>query len=215
MAQYEMELQSGLNFYVVSSAFQKTIRRGMEHEALWFGTELYLSGYEEYAWFRLRVIVSEDIGIANPSLPAQIQSLYQTYLDFKKKKNKHGPEKLPFFHALLLVIRSPKSRLIDNLLAEYMFIRETVEVPDLNAPELDFVSDMHTFAGKKLGRGLDHFYEEGGKIEDCPDWLIKEEFDVRDRVWHKYKIEEEKEKLKSSKRSEARTGELFNNLEDE
>ena len=206
---YKLTLQSGLDFFTVSSAFQKTIRRGMEHEALWFGTELYLSGYEEYAWFRLRVIVSEDIGIANPSLPAQVQSLYQTYLDFKKKKNKHGPEKLPFFHALLLVIRSPKSRLIDNLLAEYMFIRETVPKPVLNSPELDFVADMHTAKGKKLGRGLDHFYSEGGKIENCPDWLIKEEFIVRDRVWFKYQQEE----LKTVKSSLFQK-DLFNEVSD-
>lgn len=187
---YRLTLQSGLDFFTVSSAFQKTIRRGMEHEALWFGTELYLSGYEEYAWFRLRVIVSEDVGIANPDLPAQVQALYQTYLDFKKKKNRHSPEKLPFFHALLLVVRSPKSRLIDNLLSEYMFIRDTVEAPDLNSKELDFVSDMHTILGKKLGRGLDHFYEEGGKIENCPDWLEEEEYNVRNRVWKKYQEEE-------------------------
>jgi replication-associated recombination protein RarA len=187
---YRLTLQSGLDFFTVSSAFQKTIRRGMEHEALWFGTELYLSGYEEYAWFRLRVIVSEDVGIANPALPAQVQALYQTYLDFKKKKNRHSPEKLPFFHALLLLVRSPKSRLIDNLLSEYMFIRDTVEAPDLNSKDLDFIKDLHTAAGKKLGRGLDHFYEEGGKIENCPDWLEEEEYNVRNRVWKKYQEEE-------------------------
>ena len=75
MAKYEMRLNSGMNFYHVASAYQKCVRRGMEHEALWFGTELYMSGYEEYAWFRLRVMVSEDIGLANPTLPAQVDAL--------------------------------------------------------------------------------------------------------------------------------------------
>ena len=71
-----------------------------------------------------------------------------------------------------------------------MFIRDTVEQPDLNSKDLDFVSDMHTSVGKKLGRGLDHFYEEGGKIENCPDWLEEEEYNVRNRVWKKYQEEE-------------------------
>ena len=77
MSSYEMKTKSGLDFYTCSSAFQKFIRRGSEHEALWFGTELYISGYDEYVWFRMKVIVSEDIGLANPNIVCQINSLYQ------------------------------------------------------------------------------------------------------------------------------------------
>ncbi|MDQ0592179.1 replication-associated recombination protein RarA [Chryseobacterium ginsenosidimutans] len=183
---YQLKTQSGINFFTCSSAFQKFVRRGMEHEALWFGTELYISGYEEYVWFRMRVMVCEDVGLANPQLTARIQSLYQVYLDFKKKKNKHGPERLPFVNALLLLVRSEKSRIVDNILCEYIFLRETIEVPNLDKPEYDFVWDMHTLKGKKMGRGNDHFYEEAGKITNEPDWLLDEEYEIRDRVWKKY-----------------------------
>lgn len=184
---YQMQTKSGLNFFHISSAFQKCIRRGMEHEAMWFGTELYISGYEEYAWFRLRVICSEDVGLANPNLIVQVNALYQTYLDFKKKKNAHGPEKLPFANALLLVIRSAKSRLVDNKLCYYFFLRDTMEQPALP----DFTFDMHTIEGKKKGRGNDYFYEESAKIENFNPELVPDEYEFRDKVWELYKIEDE------------------------
>ena len=206
MSSYSPILQSGLNFYTASSAFQKCIRRGMQDEALWLGTEFYLSGYEEYAWFRLRVIVSEDVGLANPELPSQIQALYQTYIDFKKKKNKHGPERLPFIHALLLVIRSPKSRLVDNYLCEYFFLRETVEQPDLNDKKYDFIWDMHTLKGKQKGRGNEHFYNEGGKVENVPDWLQEEEELMKQIMLRKEVQKEIDDAQRQDRRLSARTG---------
>ena len=183
MAKYEMRLNSGMNFYHVASAYQKCVRRGMEHEALWFGTELYMSGYEEYAWFRLRVMVSEDIGLANPTLPAQVDALYRTYLDFKKKKNKHQPEKLQYVHALLLAVRSAKSRLVDNKLGHYFDLRYTMDTPELP----DFVFDMHTIEGKRKGRGNQHFFDESAHIENAGLDLVPDEFEVRDlmmRLWN-------------------------------
>lgn len=183
MAKYEMRLNSGMNFYHVASAYQKCVRRGMEHEALWFGTELYMSGYEEYAWFRLRVMVSEDIGLANPTLPAQVDALYRTYLDFKKKKNKHQPEKLQYVHALLLAVRSAKSRLVDNKLGHYFDLRYTMDTPELP----DFVFDMHTIEGRKMKRGNQHFFDESAHIENAGLDLVPDEFEVRDqmmRLWN-------------------------------
>lgn len=183
---YQLKTQNDLNFYHVSSAFQKCVRRGMEKEALWYGTELFISGYEEYAWFRIMVMCSEDVGLANPNLIVQIHSLHQTYSIFKKKKNKHGPERLPFMNALLLLIRSSKSRIVDNILCEQFFLRESIEQPEYP----DFVFDMHTREGKRMGRGNEHFYEESAKIEGIPLELIEEEFEIRDRVRDKYLMQE-------------------------
>lgn len=180
---YELRLNSGLNFYHVASAFQKAIRRGDEHKALWYGTEFYLSNYGGYAWFRMQVMMSEDIGLAEPHLPAQINALYQTYERFKKKKNKHAPEKLPFIHAILLMCRAKKSRIVDNLLCEYMDGDLRAKMPQ---PEFgDEVFGMHTREGKKMGRGNDFFYEHEAHIEN--EGLPEEEYIVRDRVWEKYK----------------------------
>jgi replication-associated recombination protein RarA len=45
---------------------QKCIRRGLERDALFWATELDRSNFGEYVWKRLRIIASEDIGIADP-----------------------------------------------------------------------------------------------------------------------------------------------------
>lgn len=176
-----MITKSGLDFYVCSSAFQKFIRRGMEHEALWYGTELYLSSYDEYAWFRLKVIVSEDIGLANPHIASQINALYVTYTELKKKKNKHQPEKLQFIHAVILCVRSQKSRLIDNKVSYYFDLRDKCPKPELP----DYIFDMHTIKGKILKRGNDHFYEEAAHINNW-DERIDDEYSFRDMVWEMY-----------------------------
>jgi len=179
---YPLFTKGGYSFYHATSAFQKFIRRGMEHEALYFGTELYLSNYEEYVWFRIRVMVSEDIGLAMPYLPAQIDALYNTYTEFKKKKNKHCPEKLPFCHAIMLLARSQKSRLVDNKLCYYFDLRDTQE--KLTLP--DFVFDMHTIEGRMKKRGNDHFYEESAKITNENTSICPDEYEFRDFVWNLY-----------------------------
>jgi len=48
----------------VTSALQKSIRRALEEEALFWATELDLAGFGANAWKRLRIIASEDIGLA-------------------------------------------------------------------------------------------------------------------------------------------------------
>lgn len=210
MSSYQMFTQSGINFYHAASAFQKFIRRGMENEALWYGTELYMSGYEEYVWFRLRVIVSEDIGLANPTLPAQVHALYQTYQDFKKKKNKHAPEKLQFIHALLLVIRSPKSRLVDNKLCLYMDVRKYAPQPPLP----DFVFDMHTTEGRKKGRGNKHFFEESAAIVNANLDLVPDEFEFRDYVAGLYEQQDNEPKPPKPPKVSKAQEKLFEDIDD-
>jgi replication-associated recombination protein RarA len=179
MSNYNLQTVGGHSFYTVASAIQKYVRRGDEHKALYWFSELFISGFDAYAWKRIKVMVSEDIGLANPDLPAQIHSLHQTYLEMKKEKNKHSPEKLPFIHAVLLLVRSPKSRIVDNLLCQYFDLRENLEVPAFD----DYVYCLHTIEGKKKGRGNRHFYEDAAKITND---IMPEEYEVRDRVASQY-----------------------------
>lgn len=179
MSSYEMRTVGGHNFYTVASAIQKYVRRGDEHKALYWFTELFISGYDNYAWKRIKVMVSEDVGLANPTLPHQIHALYQTYVEMKKEKNKHCPEKLPFVHAVLLLVRSPKSRIVDNLLCQYFDLRDNLQTPEFD----DYVFCLHTLEGKKKGRGNRHFYEEAAHIENSN---MPEEYDVRDHVAEQY-----------------------------
>lgn len=153
----------GYDFFECSSAFQKSIRRGDEDNAMFFGVELFNSGYGEYVWKRLKIITSEDVGLAEPLMPANIQALYQSYVEqVKKKDEKNRPERLQITHAILLLCRAKKSRLIDWTLIAYWNVHN-IEHPR-QIP--DYAFDKHTQKGRSLGRGIEHFYEIGSVLDN-------------------------------------------------
>lgn len=155
----------------VTSAMQKCVRRGQEDAALFWATELDLSGFGEYVWKRLRIMASEDIGIGEAIAAAQVRALYENWLDQRKKADtKHAPERLFLIHAVLVLCRSYKSRAVDNaLIVFYEGKRETRPIPD-------FALDRHTQRGRRLRRGWHHFFTEG-----VGDKMIPDEYETRAR----------------------------------
>jgi replication-associated recombination protein RarA len=155
----ELTTKGGYNCGEVTSAMQKCIRRGLEEDALFWATELDLTGYGEYVWKRLRIIASEDVGLADSHAASTIYSLYQSWqLQRKLKDTKHAPERLFLVHAVLILSRAPKSRTVDHaLIAMYEATRERRGIPD-------FALDRHTARGRKLRRGWRHFWEHGAKL---------------------------------------------------
>lgn len=151
---------NGYDFGEVSSAFQKSVRRGLEADALYWAVELDLSGYAEYLWKRMRIITSEDVGLADPVMPATIYALYELWRDLKNKKDKHKPERLPLIHAVLALVRCRKSRVIDHAIC-VAYAQHSGRHP---IPE--WALDKHTIEGKRMGRGFDHFFTEGIKMEN-------------------------------------------------
>lgn len=151
------------DFFQVASTIQKSIRRGDEDTAMYFTVEMFLSGYDEYVWKRLKIMCSEDVGLADPMMPANIQALYEMYIAQKKKKDeKHRPERLFLTHAVLLLCRAQKSRLVDWTLINYWSTHEIEakrEIPD-------YAFDKHNQKGRSMGRGIDHFYAEGSLLEN-------------------------------------------------
>ena len=104
MSLYKVTTVNGHLLPEVVSALQKCIRRGQVDDALYWAVDMYLTGYDEYAWKRLRIMASEDVGPAEPNLPATIEALYHTYTDLKKKKDEsHAPQRLQFVHAVILL----------------------------------------------------------------------------------------------------------------
>jgi replication-associated recombination protein RarA len=149
----------------VASAFQKSIRRGEEEDALFFGTELDISGYGEYAWKRMKIMASEDVGLAEPMAAITIQSLYQSWKEQRTKKDtKHEPERLFFVHAILVLVRARKSREVDNALVLFY---EGDRRGELNREIPDYALDKHTQRGRQMRRGHSHFWDEGAKIENA------------------------------------------------
>jgi replication-associated recombination protein RarA len=144
-----------------SSALQKSIRRGLEEEALFWATELDKSGYGEYVWKRLKIIASEDVGLAWSAGPAVVHGLYHSWLEQKKKKDEeHYPERLFLVHAVILLTRAPKSRIVDHALCCFYNNDED------KRPVPDYAFDKHTMRGWRLGRGFEHFFNEASKLEN-------------------------------------------------
>lgn len=157
---YQMLTRKNYDFFECSSAMQKSVRRGYERDALFFAIELYASGYSKYVWKRIFIMVSEDIGMANPDLPQRIQALYQNWLFIADKNVSDGT--LPIIHAILELCRSKKSRHLDHAKVWALSTDYRPDVPD-------YALDTHTRRGKKMGRSLKFFVEEGSKINNFVD----------------------------------------------
>ncbi len=151
----------GYDHYELLSAMQKCIRRGMDYEAVHFAAEL-----EEFnptmLWNRLKIIACEDIGPANPTMPLLIDLLHKQYLA-EKSKLAESSYKLFFVNAVVCLCRSQKSRITDDLL-NVVYAERECEGKFLAIP--DFALDMHTREGKSKGRGIDHFFSEGNRLEN-------------------------------------------------
>lgn len=124
--------------------------------------ELYNSGYEKHLWKRMLYIASEDVGLGDPLVQLQVKSLHSTWEWHRKEyKEETGAGKLFTMHALLLLVRANKSRLLDDLLwvreEQWLCGRKEKKVPK-------FAYDMFTLAGKKMGRGLRWFFEQSAKL---------------------------------------------------
>ena len=158
---FTMTTTSGYDFFEVSSAFQKSVRRGLEEDALYWGMELVKSNYDEYLWKRIKIISSEDIGLAEPNISANIAALNGFYNEQKAKKDKkHTPEHLFIIHAIILLCRARKSRLVDwKAICHTCGERKKKEIPD-------YALDKHTRKGKSKKRGFEHFFQESTILEN-------------------------------------------------
>ena len=147
---------NGHSLFECSSAMQKSVRRGEIDDAMYFAVELDMSGYGEYLWRRLRTIASEDIGLANPHLPATLSALYESWVDFANREQK--TDRIFLAHAVLLLCTSAKSRIADNLQIAHYASHERREVPD-------YAYDMHTQKGRQMGRGVEHFFASSTVVD--------------------------------------------------
>jgi replication-associated recombination protein RarA len=158
----------------VASALQKEIRRGNEREALFWATELELSGNASYVWKRLLIIASEDVGIADSNVALTVRALYENWLEMSRKvkeKRHAGFYRVFLAHAVCLLARAPKSRMLDHaLMVMYEGDRPTPPIPD-------YAIDKHTAEGRRRGRGTEHFFDVGAQlanVSEVPDPYAQE-----------------------------------------
>jgi replication-associated recombination protein RarA len=152
-----------------TSAMQKCIRRGLEEEALFWATELDLSGYAAYVWRRLQIIASEDIGLADPNVCVQVRALCENWVEQRKnapKERRNITGRILLVHAILICARAKKSRMVDTaLITMYRSERPQREIPDC-------ALDMHTAKGRAAQRGVDHFFKVGAAINNAARDLL-------------------------------------------
>jgi replication-associated recombination protein RarA len=150
----------GYDIYELLSALQKDIRRCNEYQALHWAIELETYNVKAL-WNRLRVIASEDIGIANSEATVLVDVLEKHYFDAVQRKN--DSSRLFLVHAVLYLARSQKSRIVDDLLiTAYGNIKYNGE----KLPIPDYALDIHTLRGKKMGRDTKFFTEESSRVNN-------------------------------------------------
>lgn len=162
---YEVKTRKEYDFYECSSAFQKSIRRGNEKDALFFGFELYASGYSKYIWKRMLIIASEDIGLADDSVAVKLNALHSNWCAISDGGGGNG-DSIPFIHAVMIMARAKKSRLTDEAKIYAMKTDDNPEIPD-------YALDVHTKRGKMKGRGLKYFVDTASQLNnkvELPDY---------------------------------------------
>lgn len=140
------------------SAMQKAIRRNEMTNAYYWA--LMLEQFNpKMLWNRLQVIVSEDIGRAQPELAATFEVVRKWYFE-ELAKGKNGAIQLS--HIISQMASGPKCRDADNLCVAVLD-RQYYEKFDIPIP--DEALDMHTLRGKQMGRGIEFWWDEACKLD--------------------------------------------------
>jgi len=155
----------------VISALQKEIRRGHAENAAFLAYEMLTTSEELEAklWQRLQVISVEDIGYGQADAPVLIQALFQMHHNFPRSQ---GDRYLFALHAVRYLCRCTKDRSSDELLN---WVKYAIEIDGQRPVVPDYAIDMHTEAGRRLGRGKRHFLEEGA--------LVSPELEIREQTY--------------------------------
>jgi hypothetical protein len=166
---------NGLPAMAVLSCMQKAIRRNDERLAMQCAVELVHTSkaFASMVCNRLQIISHEDIDTeADPTIVPFVHTACtqsQTWI----KDNKPAGVRMFLGNAIRLMCHAKKSRTGDHFQASFGL----AALLEGAKPELpDWAFDMHTMKGKKMGRGLDHFLEEGCKLvpSPTPDSYAKE-----------------------------------------
>jgi len=165
---YEPQLVDGWQFDEVASALQKSIRRGLEYDSVFWAFIIHKSNFGPYLWRRLSVICSEDVGCGSPQAVLVLNSLKNNWEDLHKNNKEHSLDKfLLVAHAILYLCRSLKSRETDNLVN---LVDENYKSNKRLAIQ-EFAIDPHTNEGRKVW----------GRFGDLTDGLEA----TRIRLWKK------------------------------
>ncbi len=142
------------------SGLQKAIRRGREHEALFWGHEMYghpqaRANYHAHFWRRICIIASEECA-SDPMAVVFTASCLETAM-FASGNGKNRIEGVIEAHAILFLCRSVKSR---EACDAAMLVQNRKKHGWRIKPH-DAAVDKHTAAGRAKGRNGSHFRHHG------------------------------------------------------
>ena len=154
--------KGGYDFYEVSSAMQKAIRRADIAVAGFFALELWESGFRDYVWKRPFTISAEDcFGI----ITKEIEALWQGH-ELVNKKATSPKGRIFVSKAVILLCECRKCRDADHL-QNLIYDRKEIDVEKwiedvrLNPiPIPQYTFDVHTRRGKKQGRTKEEFFRD-------------------------------------------------------
>jgi replication-associated recombination protein RarA len=175
------DTRNGLPAMACVSAMQKAIRRGLEREAMEFACELMHTSksFHSMVCKRLQIISHEDIDTgADPTIVPFVKASCEQAIAWYDP-DKMGGSRLAIGNAIRMMCRAEKSRIGDHFAAS-IGLRSLLEGYAPTIP--DWANDKHTLAGRKAGRGIDHFRTEGAKLipePTEPDPYIEEAY----RLW--------------------------------
>lgn len=157
-----LKTTGGYDFFEVSSAMQKAIRRADARVAGYFALELWHSGYRDYVWKRLFTISAEDCyGL----ITHEIEALWQGH-ELVNKGKPEGKGRIFVSKAVMLLCECRKSRDTDHL-QNLVYDRGDVDVQkwieDVRREPIaipDYTYDVHTRKGKKYGRTKAEFFRD-------------------------------------------------------
>lgn len=143
----------------IISMLQKSIRRGLEHNALAAAYEMYITSpqFEDKMWRRLLSISVEDIGFGDVHAPELIWTLNCMRKEFLYQD---GDRPMFFVHAIRYLCRQKKERSSDNV--KNMLIKDFAHGRVAEVP--DYAYDLHTAKGRAMGRDEVHFLTEASRV---------------------------------------------------
>jgi len=158
---------NGLKPFECISAMQKCIRRGLEEEAMQFACEMIHTSkaFTSMVANRLEIIAHEDIDVmTQPWIVPFVRAACEQARDWYDPK-KLGKSRMPIGNVIRLLSRAAKSREGDHFQAAVGLGAEL----DGFVPEVpEWALDQHTSAGRRMGRGIEHFLDEGTKLIPAP-----------------------------------------------
>jgi replication-associated recombination protein RarA len=154
---------NGLGAMACVSAMQKSIRRGLEREAMEFACELIHTskGFHSMVCKRLEIISHEDIDTqSQPHIVPFVATCVEQAMRWYTPE-KIGASRMVIGNAIRMMCRAKKSREGDHFGIAVGFRSQL----DGYKPELpDWAFDHHTLKGKQMGRGLEFFRKEATKL---------------------------------------------------